>query len=107
MPKADFGGAVDDYEQVLRLSGDEAITRDLKRVRTLKQCSDLKVCGCSLEPKRGRVTCGITVQKAGDASLAAGSLEEALETYGQVLTIEPTFVSAISNRAACHLTMQR
>lgn len=79
--------ALEDYKRAVIASPsyDETLIGDLKRVDKLFRCSDLK--------------------RQADASFGQGDLTSAAKLYTDALTIEPTFVSAISNRAACHLAL--
>jgi U3 small nucleolar RNA-associated protein 21 len=47
------------------------------------------------------------VKKEADAKLGGGDLDGALGLYGACLEVEPDFVSALSNRAACLLALGR
>jgi len=79
--------ALEDYKRAVIASPayDETLIGDLKRVDALFRCSDLK--------------------RQADASFGQGELSAAVGLYTEALEIEPTFVSAISNRAACHLAL--
>ena len=87
--QGNYGDAVGDYRLAVTLTdlGDASLVADLRRVMGLAKCSELK--------------------KKADGEFGAGQLEVALETYGEALKVEPGFVSAISNRAACLLALGR
>lgn len=67
--------------------GDQALEADKSRVSKLCKCAELK--------------------RGADGKLAGGDLEGALAQYTAALALEPTFVSAVSNRAACLLALGR
>jgi dyslexia susceptibility 1 candidate gene 1 protein len=81
-----FDEALSDLKLASYLSpSDQSLDSDLIRVSSLAHCDKLK--------------------KEADASLGAGDLSKALETYSSVLSVDGSFVSALSNRGACHLAM--
>jgi tetratricopeptide (TPR) repeat protein len=57
------------------------------RVELLVQCADTK--------------------RSADEAFASGNIQGACDLYSRVLALDPAFVSCISNRAGCHLALQR
>jgi len=83
-----YGEALGDYQRAVGLSpSDPSLVADLRKVFGLAKCAELK--------------------KQADALLGEGDLQGALDKYSSALAVEPTFVSAISNRAACYLALGR
>lgn len=81
-----YGEALLDYRRAVSLSpGDPSMHADFVRVSSLNKCDGLK--------------------KRADQLFASGELATALTTYTEALAVEPTFVSALSNRAACYLAL--
>ena len=60
-----------------------ALHADLKRIRNLVECSNLK--------------------EAGDAALRRKDVEQAIQSYTQAVQLDASFVSALSNRSAAYL----
>lgn len=71
-------------EQIERAKAQiHALHEDLRRIRSLSECSQLK--------------------EAGDAALRRKDIEQAIQSYDKVIAIDSSFVSALSNRAAARL----
>jgi len=86
--QGNYDGALEALGKAAWLApGDETLAADKRRVANLCECAKLK-------------------QKA-DSMLGAGDLKAALSQYTAALALEPTFVSAVSNRAACLLALGR
>eukprot|EP00946_MAST-07B_sp_MAST-7B-sp1_P003324 g3324.t1 len=105
----DYGAAVRDYEEAISilLLDQQALTgapagmqlppeqierakqqihalhNDLGRIRALAECAQLK--------------------EAGDAALRRKDVDQAIQSYDKVLDLDPSFVAALSNRAAARL----
>ena len=62
-----------------------ALHADLRRIRNLSECSNLK--------------------EAGDAALRRKDAEQAVSSYTKAIELDASFVSALSNRAAAHLVL--
>lgn len=82
-----YGAGHADYSAAHALSGgaDPALAADVARVETLVRCDALK--------------------REGDAHFGAREMGAALAKYGEALAADAGFVSCLSNRAVCHLTM--
>ena len=81
-----FEASLADYRTANTLDGNNpALASDVERLTSLAQCDTLK--------------------KQADARFGAGNISEAVELYASALTLEPAFVSCISNRAACYFAL--
>jgi hypothetical protein len=82
-----YGAGHTDYSAAHALSGgtDPALAADVVRVATLVRCDALK--------------------REGDVHFGARETGAALAKYGEALAADAGFVSCLSNRAVCHLTM--
>ncbi|KAJ8603999.1 hypothetical protein CTAYLR_003337 [Chrysophaeum taylorii] len=87
----DYARAVDDLEAAAAAAASaapedaDALRRDTAKVRALRDASAFK--------------------NEADAHLAAGDAQKAEHAYARALESEPTFVSALSNRAAARLAL--
>ena len=81
-----FEASLADYRTATTLDANNpALASDVERLTSLAQCDTLK--------------------KQADARFGAGNISEAVELYASALTLEPAFVSCISNRAACYFAL--
>jgi dyslexia susceptibility 1 candidate gene 1 protein len=81
-----FEEAFEDLNEANMLSpSDGSLESDLIRVGNLAKCDKLK--------------------KEADSLLGSGKFDDALQAYSNALSIDSKFVSALSNRGACHLAM--
>ena len=62
-----------------------ALHADLRRIRNLSECSNLK--------------------EAGDVALRRKDTEQAVESYSKAIELDASFVSALSNRSAAYLVL--
>lgn len=82
----DYAPATDDLEEAARMSpGDAKLAADAAKAARLRDAAQSKA--------------------AGDAALTNGQAQEAREHYDRALDSEPTFVSALANRAAACLVL--
>jgi len=74
-----FEASLTDYRAATVLGSDPALIADVERLSSLAECDTLK--------------------KQADARFGVGNIAEAVELYTTALSLEPAFVSCISNRA--------
>lgn len=82
--QARYEAALVDYQSAHSARGhDEMLRTDVERLQKLVACATMKA--------------------EGDAAFRAGDIDTAIDKFTSVLTIEPNFVSCISNRAAVYM----
>ena len=74
-----FEASLTDYRAATVLGSDPALVADVERLGSLAECDTLK--------------------KQADARFGVGNITEAVKLYTTALSLEPSFVSCISNRA--------
>ena len=96
-------------QQALALDSENVpLQMDVQRAARLAQCAALKLegdriyRGTDAPGAAAGVAAGAAADAAADAKARAAL---AVEKYGEALAIEPGFVAAVSNRAACYLAL--
>lgn len=80
----DYAAALADFRLAASVRGDDdLLASDIARLEKLVVCATLKA--------------------EGDAAVREGQFATAIEKFSQALTVEPTFVSCFSNRAAANM----